>query len=86
MYILRARNLVLVSVLALIVPLSVMADENYEQLKQQVQALQNQLAEVQQALKQYENQSASKEEIAELKDEVAEAAEWKEPNLSLIHI
>lgn len=85
MYILRARNLVLVSVLALIVPLSAMADENYEQLKQQVQALQNQLAEVQQALKQYENQSASKEEIAELKDEVAEAAEWKEPN-TLIHM
>ena len=85
MYMSRARNLAIVSLLVLSMPLISMADENYEQLKKQVETLQYQLAQVQQALQQYENQSASKEEVAELKEEVAEASEWKEPN-TLIHM
>jgi len=85
MHISRVRNWTIASLLAISIPLTSMADEDYELLKQQVEILQSQLAEVQQALKQYENQSASKEEVAELKEEVAEAAEWKEPN-TLIHM
>lgn len=85
MYISRARSWGLVSLLALSIPLTSTADENYELLKQKVEILQQQLAEVQEALNSYESQSASKEEIAELKEEVASAAEWKEPN-TLIHM
>ncbi len=85
MYISRARNWTLASLLVFSIPITSLADDNYELLKQQVDTLQKQLAEVQQALKQYESQSASKEEIAELKEEVAEASEWKEPN-TLIHM
>ena len=85
MYISRARNWALASLLVVSIPLTSLADDNYELLKQQVDTLQKQLADVQQALKQYESQSASKEEVAELKEEVAEAAEWKEPN-TLIHM
>ena len=85
MYISRARNWALASLLVFSMPLTLVADENYELLKQQVDTLQKQLAEVQQALKQYESQGASREEVAVLKEEVAEAAEWKEPN-TLIHM
>jgi hypothetical protein len=61
MHISRVRNWTIASLLAISIPLTSMADEDYELLKQQVEILQSQLAEVQQALKQYENQSASKE-------------------------
>jgi hypothetical protein len=66
-------------------PLSAMADEQYDLLKRQVEALQSQLAEVQAALQEYASDNASKAEVAQLRQEVAEAREWKEPN-SLIHM
>ena len=72
MYISRARSWAFASLLVFSMPFTLLADENYELLKQQVDTLQKQLAEVQQALKQYESQGASKEEIEELKEEVAE--------------
>lgn len=75
----------LVLVLTMALPLSAMADEQYDLLKRQVEALQSQLAEVQAALQEYASDNASKEEVAQLRQEVAEAKEWKEPN-SLIHM
>lgn len=84
--VIRGHWLGLVALLmALSISTSVMADENYELLKQQVEALHKQLVEVQEALRQYQDNSATKTEIAELKQEVVEAAEWKEPN-ALIHM
>ena len=79
-----ARRLIAIAV-AMALPLSAMADDKYDLLKQQVEALKSQLALVQKSLEQYESNSVSKEEVAELKQEVAEAAEWKEPN-TLIHM
>jgi len=86
----------LVAVIAMALPLSAVADEKYDLLKQQVEMLQAQLEQVQETLKQYDSQSASKEDVAELKQEVAQevssiktdvaqAAEWREPN-SIIHL
>ena len=71
--------------MAMALPLSALADDKYDQLKQQVEVLKSQLELVQKSLEQYESNSVSKEEVAELKLEVAEAAEWKEPN-TLIHM
>jgi len=83
---LRGRWLGLVALLlAHFISIPAMADENYELLKQQVAALQEQLAEVQATLHQYQESSASKSEVTKLQQEVAEAAEWKEPN-ALIHM
>ena len=74
---------------AMLLPLSAMADEKYDLLRQQVEAMQKQLEQVREALKQYAEQSASKEEVAQevtaLKKDIARAAEWKDPN-TLIHM
>ena len=74
---------------AMLLPLSAMADEKYDLLRQQVEAMQKQLEQVREALQQYAEQSASKEEVAqevtELKKDIARAAEWKDPN-TLIHM
>ena len=71
--------------LAMASPVSAIADEKYDLLKQHVEALKSQLEQVQETLEQYESNNVSKEEIVALKQDVAEAAEWKEPN-TLIHI
>ena len=81
----NTQRLLIAIVMAMALPLSAAADDNYELLKQQVEALKSQLEQVQKSLAQYESQSASKVEVAELKQEVAAAAEWKEPN-TLIHM
>ena len=74
---------------AMLLPLSAMADEKYDLLRQQVEAMQKQLEQVREALQQYAEQSASKEEVAQevtaLKKDIARAAEWKDPN-TLIHM
>lgn len=75
--------------LALALPLSAVADDNFDLLKQQVETLQQQLEQMQEALKQNQEISASKEEVAqevsELKNDIVAAAEWKQPN-TLIHM
>ncbi len=86
-------RLVLATVMAIAIPLSATADENYDQLKAQVELLQQQLAQVQQTLAEYQQQNIEKEqasrevsrEVSELKVDVAEAAAWKQPN-TLIHM
>lgn len=81
--------LILAVVLGMALPLSAAADEKYNLLKQQVDALQDQLNQVQQVLKQYEKQSASKVEVARqvlvLEQEIAHANEWKDPS-TLVHL
>jgi hypothetical protein len=88
-------------VLTMVLPLSAMADEKYDELQATVELLQQQLQQVQETLKQYQENAASKEEVAELKEqvsnsvskeevlaletEVAQASEWKNPN-TLIHM
>lgn len=83
------KSYALVMAMAMTLPLSAMADEQYDLLQQQVEAMQKQLVQVQQALKQYQEQSVSKEEVAqeviELRKDIAQAAEWKDPN-TLIHM
>ena len=86
--------------IAVLLPISAMADAKYDELKAQVEALQQQLNQVQSVLKQYEQQSQqSTQEVKELKQEVAQskastkefskelnaANEWREPN-TLIHL
>lgn len=78
-------RLLIAIAMTMALPLSAMADDKYDLLKQQVETLKTQLEQVQKSLEQYESNSASKEEVAELKQEVTEAAEWKEPN-TLIHM
>ncbi len=81
----RSRPFVLAIAMAMALPLSARADENYELLRAQVEALQQQLQQVQEVLKQYGNDSASKEDVLQLRQEIVQAAEWKEPN-TLIHM
>jgi hypothetical protein len=75
--------------LLLVLPLTGLADENYDQLKQQVEALQQQLDQVRQIMKEYADQSVSKIEVAKevsvLKQDIAQASEWKTPS-TLIHL
>lgn len=78
-------RLLIAIAMAMALPLSAMADDKYDLLKEQVEILKSQLEQVQKSLEQYESNSASKGEVAELKQEVADAAEWKEPN-TLIHM
>ncbi len=70
-------------------PLTVSADAQYDQLKQQVEALQKQLNQVQQILQKYEEESIThaevKSEVTQLKQEIATASEWRDPN-TLVHL
>ncbi|MFT7533657.1 MAG: hypothetical protein ACI9FD_004698 [Gammaproteobacteria bacterium] len=75
----------LVWAVAFLMPVSALADENYDLLKAQVEALQEQLLQVQEVLQQYEGEKVTQTEIADLRSEISEAAEWKEPN-TLIHM
>ena len=68
------QSLLVIS-MSLALPLSAVADEKYDLLKQQVEVLKSQLEQVQETLKQYENDTVSKEEISEIKQEISEAAE-----------
>jgi len=79
------RRCILTMAIAAALPVSAIADEKYDLLKQQVEALKSQLEQVQETLEKYESTSVSKEEVVALKQEVAAAAEWKEPN-TLIHM
>lgn len=85
----RWSYLILAVVLGMVQPLSAAADEKYDLLKQQVDALQDQLNQVQQVLKLHAKQSASKVEVARqvlvLEQEIAHANEWKDPN-TLAHL
>lgn len=63
---------------------SALADEKYDELKAQVEVLQEQLQQVQSMLDQYTTKAETIEQTNQLKQEVAEAAAWKEPN-ALIH-
>ena len=81
---------ILILSMALVLPISVVADEKYDLLQQQVDVLQQQLQQVQEALQQYQDQMTAKEgqveqEVTKLKEEVAKAAEWKYPD-TLIHM
>lgn len=69
----RFKQKKLALILASLLPLSAIADTKYDELKAQVDALQQQLNQVQLVLKQYEQQSAkSDEQVTELKKQVAE--------------
>ncbi len=60
-------------IIAALLPLSAMADTKYDELKAQVEALQQQLNQVQLVLKQYEQQTTeSKQQVVNLKKEVEE--------------
>ena len=87
-----------VLVVAALLPLPgiVSADEANDDLKAQIESLEEQLAQLRQALETVKDQAASKQEIGELKRQVAEevttlkgdvadASEWKSPN-TLIHM
>ena len=73
-------RLLIAIAIAMAMPLSAMPYDNYDLLRQQVEALKSQLEQVQKSLEQNESNSASKMVVAELKQEVTEAVEWKEPN------
>lgn len=86
----RVRWCLLTLVITVSLPLSVLADEKYDLLQQQVTALQQQLLEVQAALQEYQEEMSAKEgqvekEVTALKRGVAEASEWKHPD-TLIHM
>jgi len=74
-----------VFLLAAAFPCLAVADEQYDQLKRQVEALQQQLAQVQETLKKYEAENSTRQEVADLRKEITEAAAWKNPN-TLIHM
>ena len=79
------KPFVLTMAMVMALPVTANAEENYDQLRAQVEALQTQLQQVQETLKQYESESISQEEVSQLRLEIAQAAEWKEPN-TLIHM
>lgn len=83
------KNRLIITIMALAIPLSATADEQYDLLKEQVTLLQQQLEQVQKTLAEYQQQSDSNlavaKDVADLKVEVAEAAAWKRPN-TLIHM
>jgi len=83
------KQSLLACVIALSFPLNAIADEGYDALKAQVDALQKQLQEVKETLKQYKTKSATKQEVEKLKQDVAtastEAAEWKSTD-SIVHL
>jgi len=83
----RYRYGVIVAALAL--PLNALADDAFDALKSQVEALQKQLQEVEEEPKQYQTKSASPQEMDKLRQEVAQAsansAEWKNVD-SIVHL
>lgn len=88
----NVKKRLIITIMALAIPLSAAADEQYDQLKEQVVLLQQQLEQVQKTLAEYQQQSDSKlevaavaKDVAELRVEVTEAAAWKRPN-TLIHM
>lgn len=69
----------------LALPLNIMADNAYDNLRDQVEVLQKKLKEVQQSIDNYQKNSIDKQDIAELEKQIDQAAEWKSPN-TLIHM
>lgn len=59
----------------LALPLPAVADADYDALKAQVKALQQQLQDVQAAMRQYEQNNVTRQEVAQLKQDVADATE-----------
>jgi hypothetical protein len=80
----------------LAMPVAATADDTYDDLRGQIETLEDQLQQLRQALESVKEEAASKADIGELrkqvakevttlKTDVADAAEWKTPN-TLIHM
>jgi hypothetical protein len=70
----RYKHHAIACAIALAFPLNVMADAKYDELKGQVESLQQQLQQVLTALKEQQSQNVTKQDIEALKQEVADVS------------